>query len=412
MSEDMIDACYLVLSLTLADSVNGFALVIFHSDHVSEFEKIAVDERFRRLGIGRALVSKVCELADKSRGSLRLEVAAANLAARELYGEFFFQTTGKPVSDDGKVLEMKREALSFRAYVNKVRNDKSSSGRSNLGLLLRPEARQMRVLKGTITDIPYICGISTEATVEPWHDGARRGRQDAVDFAGGIQQGTVVRWGTHLLLFVACSAPLSSQYLSNFSQRVLSKQATQGPKVSGMAAFLAASESDTGTAFVFSDLHPDHLIVIPLNVLECVPDNAPIWMKSKSVELKRDWATNEKGIIVVLNNIKSVDSQIVFPPEVKSWISALAAESQSSSPAAASGANLSGDRLNLADAYDGKSGFEGRRLRSPPARTGSQPLAAKNPRARTPPQYRTPLCALNCNAYSRRGFSRSSDLHR
>ena len=408
MSEDMIDPCYFVLSLTQAGCVNGFALVIVHSDHVHEFEKIAVDEKFRRLGIGRALVSKVCEGADNSLASLRLEVAAANLAARNLYGEFDFQTTVEPVSD--QVLEMKREALSFRAYVNKVRNDKASSGRSNLGLLLSPEARRMRVLTGTILDIPYTCGISTEATVEPWHDGARRGRQDVVDFAGGIEQGTVVRWGNHLAVFVACSAPLSSQYLSNFSQRVLSKHSeAKGPKVSGIAAFLAASESDTGTAFVFSDLHPQHLIVIPLNVLECVPDNAPSFMKSKSVVLRQDWAKYAKGISVVLDNIKSVDSQIVFPPKVKSWTSAFAAESQSSSPAAASGANLSGDRLNLDDVYDGKSGFEGRRLRSPPARTGSQPLAAKNPRARTPPQYRTPLCALNCNAYSRRGFSRNSD---
>ena len=126
MSEDMIDACYFVLSLTQAGGVNGFALVIVHSDHVHEFEKIAVDEKFRRLGIGRALVSKVCEGADNSLASLRLEVAAANLAARNLYGEFDFQTTVEPVSD--QVLEMKREALSFRAYVNKVRNDKASSG--------------------------------------------------------------------------------------------------------------------------------------------------------------------------------------------------------------------------------------------------------------------------------------------
>lgn len=61
-----------------------------------EIERIAVDSRFRRQGVGRELMEKMEEAASmEGVGDITLEVRESNTAARKLYESFGFAEEGR-----------------------------------------------------------------------------------------------------------------------------------------------------------------------------------------------------------------------------------------------------------------------------------------------------------------------------
>lgn len=86
------------LSLWLVAEENGQALGYVGSQTVldeSDMMNVAVDPRFRRQGIARALIEAlIAELAKMGSRCLRLEVRVSNESARALYARMGFQQLG------------------------------------------------------------------------------------------------------------------------------------------------------------------------------------------------------------------------------------------------------------------------------------------------------------------------------
>ena len=83
--------------VALADgSVAGFAVASWlHLEAAAEIEGLVVDEKYRRQGIGSALIGTCMEWAAKSgASSMRLEVRASNAAALLLYQCHGFSVVG------------------------------------------------------------------------------------------------------------------------------------------------------------------------------------------------------------------------------------------------------------------------------------------------------------------------------
>ena len=75
-------------------AVVGYAVLMLAGDE-SELPYIAVDERYRRCGIGKMLLSHVISEAMKhNAGAMFLEVRESNTPARSLYDRFGFERTG------------------------------------------------------------------------------------------------------------------------------------------------------------------------------------------------------------------------------------------------------------------------------------------------------------------------------
>ncbi len=73
----------------------GFAVVARLPEHC-EVEAIAVDERYRRSGVGRALLGAMQDWAgNHGAGTLKLEVRASNDAALRLYRRAGFRAFGR-----------------------------------------------------------------------------------------------------------------------------------------------------------------------------------------------------------------------------------------------------------------------------------------------------------------------------
>ena len=93
--------------LVVRYSRNTIAYIVFsHLYDEAHILNIAVDKRFRRLGIGRMLLKHALNLA-KSRGAKKatLEVRVGNIAAQSLYGKFGFKvvaTRKRYYSDNGE----------------------------------------------------------------------------------------------------------------------------------------------------------------------------------------------------------------------------------------------------------------------------------------------------------------------
>ncbi len=83
-----------ILVATVDDDIAGFA-VFYLTPPESELPDIVVNDKYRRMGVGRALLHYAfSELKDRSVDKVFLEVRVSNYAARALYDSIGFQQIG------------------------------------------------------------------------------------------------------------------------------------------------------------------------------------------------------------------------------------------------------------------------------------------------------------------------------
>lgn len=85
-------ACYIVAEI--ADEIVGYAGLwgILDEGHITN---VAVDPKYRRKGIGRAVVETLIKVSEKKHlNSFTLEVRESNFPAQALYEEFDFKSVG------------------------------------------------------------------------------------------------------------------------------------------------------------------------------------------------------------------------------------------------------------------------------------------------------------------------------
>ncbi|MEE1315471.1 MAG: ribosomal protein S18-alanine N-acetyltransferase [Faecalimonas sp.] len=83
-----------VLVAEQAQEILGYAIVYYAADE-AELVRIAVDKRYRRQGVGRALLDAVCaQCLEKQMQRLFLEVRGSNQDARALYRGYGFAEDG------------------------------------------------------------------------------------------------------------------------------------------------------------------------------------------------------------------------------------------------------------------------------------------------------------------------------
>jgi len=82
------------LAAVVDGAVAGYA-GMWHIVNEGHITNVAVDENYRRNGVGRALVSRLVEIAlERGMMGLTLEVSIANLPAQRLYARFGFKPEG------------------------------------------------------------------------------------------------------------------------------------------------------------------------------------------------------------------------------------------------------------------------------------------------------------------------------